>query len=93
MRTLKWVAVLLGALLAHGALAATTGSGTIRFTGDVYSPASAATALRTANTPRAPNEAKTYALRNAQRMLPCEILDYFATYAAKDAKFVSVTYD
>ncbi|RDS80483.1 hypothetical protein DWU98_13775 [Dyella monticola] len=93
MKTFKWVAILFGALFAHDVLAATTASGIIQFTGKVYAPASAAMALSTSNASRSLNEAQTYALRNAQRMLPCEVLDYFATYAAKDAKFVSVSYN
>jgi hypothetical protein len=71
---------------------ASTTSGVVRFTGLVFEPASAAAAADARN-PSAPEQSRrTCPLSQAQAMLSSDVLDYFATYAAKDAKMVSVAY-
>jgi type 1 fimbria pilin len=67
-------------------------SGTIHFTGLIYQPASASMDVQTSRADTPIVTKKVDALRNFRNTTQCEALDYFETYAGKDAKVVSVTY-
>jgi hypothetical protein len=71
-------------------LHANTASGYIRFTGRVYQAASASRAFH--STTRQARTVQAYSLDKAQSLLHSEMLDYYASYAPKDATVVSSTY-
>ncbi|RUL66163.1 hypothetical protein EKH79_05630 [Dyella dinghuensis] len=73
---------------AHAAAA----SGTIHFTGLVYQPASASMDVQTSRADAPIATKKVDSLRNFRNAMQRDALDYFDTYAGKDAKVVSVTY-
>jgi hypothetical protein len=87
------------ALLALFLLSATTvhansSSGTVRFTGSVYLPTSASVDYQASRTNAPVAAEQTDSLQHFRQAKPCaaDMLDYFETYAAKEAKVVSVTY-
>lgn len=88
----RHVLIALFALLfpATGTYAAT--SGAVRFSGLVYEPASAAVTFDAYKQRQLEQKRQTYSLKAAQIMLTSDVLDYFATYAPKDAELVSVIY-
>lgn len=67
--------------------------GTIHFTGLVYTPASASIWLGRSGELSATHDEHIYALATAQKLMPSDVLDYFASYAPQNAKLVSVTYN
>lgn len=71
---------------------ASSASGTMRFTGSVYRPASASMDFKAVHTHASVAEKQIDSLQAFRQDKPFDILDYFETYAAKDAKVVSVTY-
>ena len=75
---------------ATGTHAAT--SGVIRFTGGVSEPASAAITVDVHTRIQLQQTRQTYPLNKAQAMLSSDVLNYFATYAPKDAALIRVTY-
>lgn len=94
MKTSKWVVVLIASSLAMNVQAAAPSSGgTIRFVGLIYSPASASEAFSALHTPGTIHSEKIYPLQEARHLLPCDALDYFAAYAAKNSDLVAVTYN
>jgi hypothetical protein len=66
--------------------------GTIRFTGLVFEPASAAVLCDARRKTKLEQTRQTYPLSQAKMVLSSDVLDYFASYASKDAALVSVTY-
>lgn len=94
MKVLKQAAALAALSLVLGnPVTAGAASGVIRFSGRVVVP----TSIPLTYSATAPaDEAvirQVYTLRDAQRILATDVLDYFATYAPTDARLVSVTYD
>jgi type 1 fimbria pilin len=69
-----------------------TASGSIQFTGQVYQPASASTDFQTSRADAPVATKKIDSLREFRKTMHREALDYFDTYAGKDAKVVSVAY-
>lgn len=67
-------------------------SGTLRFIGLVYEPASASMDAQTSRADAPIAAKKVDSLRNFRNTMQRDALDYFGTYAGKDAKVVSVTY-
>ncbi|HTC25626.1 hypothetical protein [Dyella sp.] len=85
------------ALLALSFFYATTAhagaaSGMIHFTALVYQPASASMDVQTSRADAPIATKKVDSLRNFRNIMQRDTLDYFETYAGKDAKVVSVTY-
>jgi hypothetical protein len=78
-------------VMSTTSLHANTASGVIHFTGLVYQAASASKAFHTTATQQA-RTVQTYSLDKAQAMLHSDVLDYYASYAPKDAAVVSSTY-
>ena len=71
-------------------LHANSATGYIHFTGRVYQGASASRAFHT--TIQQARTTQTYSLDKAQALLHSDMLDYYASYAPKDATVVSSTY-
>jgi hypothetical protein len=91
MKTRK-LALALIALSLYGTNTHATGvSGVMRFTGLVYVPASAAIVSDTTACDSIADR-HVDSMNHAQSTLHSDVLDYFATYAAEDAKLVSVSY-
>lgn len=67
-------------------------SGTIHFSGLVYQPASAPMDVQTSRADVPIASKKVDSLRDFRNTMQRDMLDYFETYAGKDAKVVSVTY-
>jgi type 1 fimbria pilin len=67
-------------------------SGMIHFSGLIYQQASASMDVQTARTDAPIATKKTDSLRDFRNTMQRDALDYFETYAGKDAKVVSVTY-
>jgi hypothetical protein len=86
------LALLVLPLLYAAPVQASSASGTMHFTGWVYQPASASMNFHTHQTDASVAAKQTDSLQAFRQAWPCEILEYFETYAAKDAKVVSVTY-
>lgn len=64
----------------------------MHFTGSVYRPASASVDFQSVRTNASVATKQIDSLQAFRQTKPLDILDYFETYAAKDAKVVSVTY-
>jgi hypothetical protein len=69
-----------------------TASGMIHFNGLVYQPASASMDAQTTRADAPIATKKVDSLRDFRNTMQRDALDYFDTYAGKDAKVVSVTY-
>ncbi|GLQ97517.1 hypothetical protein [Dyella mobilis] len=72
--------------------ASTTSGGIITFRGGIVQMASASSPATPHNHAELAQTSQAYALRDAQRKLSSDVLDYFATYAPKNAQLISVTY-
>jgi hypothetical protein len=92
MKTRNVSLTLLALACSATSIHASTASGVIRFTGMVFEPASAALTVDSHNQAALEQSQHIYPLSQAQVMLSSDVLNYFATYAAKNAKLVSVTY-
>ena len=92
MKTLKWVVVSSGWLLAFQVQASTV-KGTIHFTGLVYTPASAALPFGHSQQASTARDKHIYSLATAQKLIRSDAFDYFASYAPQNAELVSVTYN
>jgi hypothetical protein len=85
--------LLVGLVLSVTSAQAATTTGVIRFTGMVFEPASASMAFSADNQQRSSAHlTRIDSLNKTAGTLHCDALDYFSTYAANDAKVVSVTY-
>lgn len=67
-------------------------SGTMHFTGSVYRPASASMDFQAVRTNASVAAKQIDSLQTFRRTAPSDILDYFETYAARNAKVISVIY-
>lgn len=93
MKTYTLALALLALPFLHATPAqANNASGTMRFTGSVYRPASASMDFKTIQTRASVAAKQIDSLQAFRQDKPFDILDYFETYAARDAKVVSVTY-
>lgn len=93
MKTYKLTLALLALPLLYAApVQAGSASGTIRFTGSVYRPASASMDFQAVRTNASVATKQVDSLQAFHQTKPFDLLDYFDTYAAKDAKVISVTY-
>lgn len=75
-----------------GTHATASQGGTITFNGFLSQPASTAVAFDTGAPSVLAQSKQVMSLGEARTKLSSNVLDYFATYAPKDAQFVSVTY-
>jgi hypothetical protein len=81
------------ALALYAASAHATGtSGTIRFIGYVFEPASASLVSDTSTVYAPVAEKHVDSVSHAQTALRSDVLDYFAAYAGKGAKLVTVSF-
>jgi hypothetical protein len=88
----RYVLITLFALCMHATSIHAATSGAIRFSGLVYEPASAAVTFDASKHRQLEQTRQTCSLSTAQAVLLSDVLNYFATYAPKDAKLVSVVY-
>jgi hypothetical protein len=91
MKTRKLALALIALSLYATSTHATNASAAMRFTGLVYVPASAAIVSDTTAYASIADR-HVDSMSHAQSTLHSDVLDYYATYAAKDAKLVSVSY-
>ncbi|HTV86520.1 MAG TPA: hypothetical protein VME63_14045 [Dyella sp.] len=72
--------------------ASTASSAFIYFTGRVYLPASASMTFHSAGQQVPQRTMQTYSLDKAQKLLQSHVLDFYASYAPKNAIVISSTY-
>jgi hypothetical protein len=88
-----WLSLLLTSPLSTGAHATNTvAGGTISFHGVILQSTATPSPTRTYNATKLPVATTTLPLGKARQLLSSDVLDFFATYAPADAKFVSVAY-
>jgi hypothetical protein len=93
MKTRKLPLALLALTFFYATSAhAGTAAGSIQFNGLVYQPASASMDAQTSRADAPIASKKVDFLRDLRKTKQCEMLDYFDTYAGKDAKIATVTY-
>ncbi|GAB2570652.1 hypothetical protein ISP15_02070 [Dyella jejuensis] len=93
MKILAFAMLIFTSSLAFTSQATTVSGGVIYFTGVVSVPASAALVDRSPGPVSSGHSSQVNTLESARRMLFSDLLDYYATYAPKNAKVVSATYN